>query len=188
MSRRRFPNPGRLLVLPFLLAGLGLAAVPGATARPQAAQALEQLRAARADLDLDEFNDFLLQDRIEDEEGRVHLRLQQTYRGLKVWGGQAILHLDGRGGGSPMDDTLVRAIRLETTANLPLAEALEVARDRVSPRGPFTIPGRPDRTGRNRRRRRSATDWPTMSTWSWRTAATRPATWTSWWMPTPARC
>ena len=137
MSRRRFPNPGRILALSFLLALRALAADP---AGPEAGAALDQLRAARADLDLDACNDFRLEDRIEDEAGGVHLRVQQTYRGLKVWGGQAILHLDGRGGADPMDDALVRTIRLETTANLSLAEALAVARERISPRGGFTVP------------------------------------------------
>ena len=134
MFLNRFPLSGRRVLLTVLLAQAGLAA-----AGPEEG-ALETLRAARTELELDADADFRIQDRVDDGNGAFHLRLQQTYRGLRVWGGQAILHLDGHGGEGPMDDALVRGVRLETTPNLPLAEALAVARDRISPQGPFTVP------------------------------------------------
>jgi len=136
-----------------LMVGVLLAtplAAPAAEAN--AGAAFHRLRAALGDLGPG--NDLTVKDEVRDAPGArpglVHFRLQQTYHGLPVWGGQAILHLAPSGDDAPLadapstdaqiTDALYRGIVLETTPNLGPAEALAVARDRIAPMGSFTDP------------------------------------------------
>jgi Zn-dependent metalloprotease len=97
----------------------------------------------RATLGLDPDTGFKVQDVQEEADGARHVRIQQFYRGVRVWGGQAILHLDpagAEGPRGPMTDALVRPIRVEPQPNLSLAEALAVAHDGEAPRGSYARP------------------------------------------------
>lgn len=132
------------IALETLSAILACAASP-AQAAPARAEALaegaaQQLRAARAELGLDGSSDFQVKDALDDDLGLAHVRLQQTYRGLPVWGGQAIVHLDASGAPRPMTDVLVRGIQVATTPNLGPSEALAVVQDRLQPRGAYSDP------------------------------------------------
>jgi len=132
------PNALYILAQTTLLtAALLLPAAP-AEAKDEAGTALEMMRSARPRLGLEEAIDFTVKDEVRDGRGQVHVRLQQTYKGLPVWGGQAILHLDPGTEGEPLTDALVRHIGLETTPNLQAAEALAVAQNRVVPVGDYT--------------------------------------------------
>ena len=75
-----------------------------------------------------------------DPDGSRHLRLEQRYHGLRVWGGQAILHLDPAGAEQPMTDALVRGIRIGTRPNLDQAEALAITHQSESPQGTYARP------------------------------------------------
>jgi Zn-dependent metalloprotease len=77
---------------------------------------------------------------VEDPGGAGHVRYQQYYRGVRVWGGQLISHRDGTGAPEPVTDALVRDIALEVTPNLAPAEALAVAHDREAPSGAYARP------------------------------------------------
>jgi Zn-dependent metalloprotease len=86
---------------------------------------------------------FRVRDVQTDPDGSRHVRLQQYYRGLRVWGGQAILHLDPagtEGPRGPMTDALVRPVRVETQPNLSLAEALAIAHAGETPQGTYARP------------------------------------------------
>lgn len=105
-------------------------------------EVIARLREARSTLGLGASDDFVLKDEMRDELGQVHVRLQQTHRGLPVWGGQAIVHVVPAGDAPPMTDALVRGIRVEPTPNLAPAEALAVAQDRLAPKGAYADPPR----------------------------------------------
>ena len=92
------------------------------------------------DLGLGADASFVVRDVATDPDGARHLRLQQRYRGLRVWGGEAILHLDARGVEGPMTDALVRGIRLDPQPNLDQAEALAVIHAGEAPQGSYAHP------------------------------------------------
>jgi Zn-dependent metalloprotease len=89
---------------------------------------------------LGEDGDLVVQEVAADPDGTRHVRLQQRYRGLRVWGGQAILHLGPDGTERPATDALVRGIRLEVRPNLGQAEALAIAHQREAPQGSYARP------------------------------------------------
>lgn len=84
--------------------------------------------------------DLVIQGVAADPDGTRHVRLQQRYQGLRVWGGQAILHLAPDGTERPATDALVRGIRLEVQPNLGQAEALAIAHRREAPQGSYARP------------------------------------------------
>ncbi|MDR3670827.1 MAG: M4 family metallopeptidase [Holophaga sp.] len=98
---------------------------------------LQRLLDRRAELGLREADDFKVKDVAADPNGALHVRLQQRYRGLRVWGGEAIVHLDAKGAEQPMTDALVRGIQVEVTPNLDQAEALAITHASEAPRGSY---------------------------------------------------
>ena len=106
---------------------------------PEAA-AQAKLMLQRRNLGLDERTAFRLQGLQTDETGARHVRLQQLFRGLKVWGGQVITHTDAQGRESPMTNALVPDIQVDTSPNLTPAEALAVAHQGLSPTGTYAAP------------------------------------------------
>ena len=90
--------------------------------------------------DLGRAEDFTVRDVAVDPDGARHVRLQQHYRGLLVWGGQAILHFDAKGVEGPMTDALVRGIQVDPRPNLDRAEALAVTHASEAPQGTYTRP------------------------------------------------
>jgi len=98
---------------------------------------LQRLLERRAELGLGETDSFIVRDTQSDPDGALHVRCQQRYRGLRVWGGEAIVHLDPKGAESPMTDALVRGIRLEVTPNLDQAEALAITHASEAPQGAY---------------------------------------------------
>jgi Zn-dependent metalloprotease len=81
--------------------------------------------------------DLEVKDVLRDPDGSRHVRLQQRYRGLRVWGGQAILHLDPRGVEGPPTDALVRGIQVDTHPNLGPSEALAITNQDGAPHGSY---------------------------------------------------
>lgn len=70
----------------------------------------------------------------EDQQAGMHTHVQQVYRGIPVFGGEAIVHLDAKGaartagGAAPsMTDDLVRDIQTDTTPSLSAARAAKIA-------------------------------------------------------------
>jgi Zn-dependent metalloprotease len=98
---------------------------------------LQHLLERRAELGLGETDGFIVKDAQADPDGALHVRCQQRYRGLRVWGGEAIVHLDPKGAEGPMTDALVRGIRLEVTPNLDQAEALAITHASEAPQGAY---------------------------------------------------
>jgi len=121
------------LCLAFALPWIPLRAAAG---RPDPAAPVQRLR----ELGLGRAEDFQVQDVAIDPDGARHVRVQQRYRGLRVWGGQAILHFDANGVERPMTDALVRGIQVDPQPNLNQAEALAVTHASEAPRGAYTRP------------------------------------------------
>jgi Zn-dependent metalloprotease len=119
------------LALPWML--LRAAQDPAAPDPAALAQRVQQLGLGQA-------GDFKVQDVTVDPDGARHVRVQQRYHGLRVWGGQAILHFDAKGAEGPMTDALVRGIQLDPHPNLDQAEALAVTHASEAPMGTYARP------------------------------------------------
>jgi Zn-dependent metalloprotease len=103
----------------------------------QAPQAMERLLARRAQLGLDADHAFRLRGTHADELGQTHGHLQQLYKGVKVWGGDAITHTGKDGGELPLTNALHKGIQLNVNPALEASEALALAQQDLAPRGPF---------------------------------------------------
>jgi Zn-dependent metalloprotease len=116
--------------------------VPFQAAEPDHAETalIQRLLDQRGELGLREADGFQVKDVETDPDGTRHVRLQQRYRGLRVWGGQAVLHLDPNGVESPMTNALVRGVQVEVTPNLDQAEALAITHATEAPRGSYARP------------------------------------------------
>ncbi|MBL0210294.1 MAG: M4 family metallopeptidase [Holophagaceae bacterium] len=122
-----------------LVALPSIAAVPEqAQARRAAERSASVLASKRLELGLDDQHSFTMRNHIGDELGQVHAHFQQSYNGLRVWGGQAITHTDANGRELPMTNALLRNINLNTMPSLDSREALAVAHAHLAPKGPYT--------------------------------------------------
>jgi len=72
-----------------------------------------------------------------DEFGQTHTHLQQFYRGVKVWGGQAITHMDRNGAQLPVTSALKAGIALNTVPSLQSDEVLALAHQDLAPKGAY---------------------------------------------------
>ncbi|MBI3130154.1 MAG: M4 family metallopeptidase [Acidobacteria bacterium] len=104
-------------------------------ARIEAAHAL--LRADRTALGLDGLNDVAPLRAFTDELGFTHTRFQQTYQGVKVFGGEIITHMDAEGGLQPHTTAHLKGIRLNPVPSMDSSEALAVAHRDLAPKGEY---------------------------------------------------
>ena len=104
---------------------------------PRVAAAAGRIHALRADLGLDDRHAFATVRGHEDELGQTHVRFRQTYQGLRVVGGDAIVHIDRDGRELPLTHDLKRGIELSVVPSLRGAEALAVATGDLNPKGAF---------------------------------------------------
>src|SRR5215831_16371235 len=74
--------------------------------------ALGRLDAARTTMGLGAEIAFQTQRTSTDDFGTLHVHLHQTYKGVPVWGGDAILHMDAANTSLPATDKLVRGLDL----------------------------------------------------------------------------
>ncbi len=107
------------------------------TSRIEASHAL--LRADRAALGLDALNDLSPLRAHTDELGFTHTRFQQTYQGVKVFGGEIITHMDAEGSLQPHTAAHLRGIRLNPEPSMASSEALAVAHRDLAPKGEYAF-------------------------------------------------
>lgn len=69
-----------------------------------------------------------------DEVGMAHVRFEQTVRGVPVWGGQGIVHLDREGKVTGVTDDMIRGLQVDTTPAWGADEAIELALAAHGPR------------------------------------------------------
>jgi len=105
----------------------------------RAAAASARLMQNRADMGLDEAHAFQTTRFQTDELGQTHTRFQKTYQGLKVWGGDLIVHSDKDGAHLGITTQHKDKVVLNTTPSLDEAEALSVAHRHLNPMGAYTL-------------------------------------------------
>ncbi|MDP1832790.1 MAG: M4 family metallopeptidase [Geothrix sp.] len=118
-----------------LAAGSLYARTPQETLRVNAAS--DRLMADRAQLGLDADNAFRLRGSHSDELGQTHGHFAQAYKGVKVWGGDAITHTGRDGSELPLTNALHKNIRLNVTPSLGAGEALAAAQMDLAPMGAY---------------------------------------------------
>jgi Zn-dependent metalloprotease len=120
------------------LLALGLVASAlqaGAPDQVQAAKA--HVLAQRAALGLDAQHDFQLLRTSTDELGMTHAHFQQTFQGVKVFGGEIITHATAEGAQRGMTLDHKAGILLNTVPALRAEEALALAHADLAPKGPY---------------------------------------------------
>jgi len=119
-----------------------LAIVRGGT--PDVALAAQSSRdfllKSRGKMGLDADHDFVVRNAIVDDQGAVHVRYNQTYRGVRVWGGETIVHLGADQRSTDLTNEIKSGINLGTNPSLGVADALGVAHRDLRPMGPYTYP------------------------------------------------
>ncbi len=120
--------------------GLGLFLLPLCLfARAEAPVGLgERLAALRKGQGLDGRHALVARSSHRDETGGTHVRVQQTYLGLKVFGGEAILHTDAEGRELPPTLALKVHPLLNPVPGLEVQEALALGHAHAAPRGAYT--------------------------------------------------
>ena len=63
----------------------------------------------------------------EDQQSKMHTHVQQVYRGVPVFGGEAIVHLSADGKSASLTDDLLYDVQVDTTPTLSAAAAIRIA-------------------------------------------------------------
>ncbi|HJV23933.1 MAG TPA: M4 family metallopeptidase [Holophagaceae bacterium] len=119
-----------------LAASAALAGAPAAQAARVQASASHVL-AQRQALGLSELHDFQMLNSSTDELGMTHARFQQTFQGVKVFGGEVITHMDRAGVQRGMTLAHQPIAALNTTPSLTAGEALGIAHRALAPKGGY---------------------------------------------------
>ncbi|MBI1753115.1 MAG: M4 family metallopeptidase [Acidobacteria bacterium] len=119
-----------------LAAGSLLANAPQEGLRVQAST--NQLLAQRAGLGLDADHDFKLRSSHSDHLGQSHVHFAQRYKGIRVFGGDAITHTSPSGTELPLTNALHKGINLNVAPSIPGAEALAIIHQHLNPQGSYT--------------------------------------------------
>lgn len=120
-------------------AGIASALCAQGTARqssPLSTHAQQYLQARIFELGLDATHDFTARGIQHDELGQDHIRLDQYYHGVKVFGGEAIVHMQ-EGAVREVTDALVRGIKLNPTPSIDASEALAATHQSLAPKGAY---------------------------------------------------
>ena len=118
-----------------LAAGSLFASSPQETLRVNTAA--DRLHANRTQLGLDADHAFSLRTSHSDDLGQTHAHFAQFYKGVRVWGGDAIAHVDRSGADLPLTNALHKNIFLNVTPSLQAGEALAVAQIDLGAKGAF---------------------------------------------------
>jgi Zn-dependent metalloprotease len=116
-------------------------ALTAAVAKPDVARAVQRgrdlLLAARGKMGLGADHDFVTRNAIADNMGWTHVRYDQTYRGVRVWGGEVIVHEDASQRGTQLTNDLKSGLNLGTTPSLSAADAVKIAARDLNPMGAY---------------------------------------------------
>jgi Zn-dependent metalloprotease len=126
-------------------AGPALSPVRLAALRAQEARRIEQagshLRALRADLDLQPGGDFTPHLSFTDPDGRAVVRFHQNHEGTRVWGADAIVHLEADGSAHAVTEGVQRGLRVSAgPLGIDAAAASALALRSLAPKGPLAAP------------------------------------------------
>ena len=133
---RRISGVATAAVLALTAVGFQTAGSQAATERPTAVQALRAHPGAALASDGTAFH---VTDTVTDADGTTHVRMDRTYRGLPVLGGDLVVHRGAQAGWRGVSQTLDRAVRVSTkpavSADRAAARALAPAKATRSIRG-----------------------------------------------------
>jgi len=122
------------------LAAAALLVAPAFAARPVepslAGEASRHLDARVFELGLDRNHSFAQKNVFEEATGEAHVRMNQHYKGVRVFEGETILHMRG-GRVTERTDALVRGLNLNVTPSLSRGEALASAHRALAPKGAY---------------------------------------------------
>ncbi len=116
-----------------LAASAAMAANPAAENR---AASVENMLAHRAAFGLSADHGFALHSVNADELGQTHARFQQTYKGVRVFGGDVIAHADANGR-ERFTNALYKNINLNVAPSIEGSEALATAHRELAPKGAY---------------------------------------------------
>lgn len=125
--------------LPFfaalLVAAPLIAGQPEAQGRAEAA--LSRVMEKRGALGLDKRHTFKVRNVHVDHLGRAHVRMDQHFQGVRIWGGEAIAHVNEEGEHLPMTDALRKDIGIGVSPSIQESEALAFVHADLAPKGPY---------------------------------------------------
>jgi Zn-dependent metalloprotease len=105
-------------------------------------RAQQRLHAQRPELGLSDLDRFLVHRIQADELGQTHTRLRQFHQGVRVWGGEVIVHEGREGELLPLTLAHKGQIVLNVTPSLSEAEAIGAVQEHLAPKGPYAYPPR----------------------------------------------
>ncbi len=122
------------------LAATALLALPAFAARPMESplgdEARRHLDARVFQLGLNRDHSFAQKNVFEEATGEAHVRMNQHYKGVRVFEGETIVHMRG-GAVTHRTDALIRGLNLNVNPTLQAPEALAVAHQHLAPRGAY---------------------------------------------------
>ncbi len=121
-----------LVAAPALLA----AGAKGGETAPAALAAQQHVLARTWQLGLDADHGFALKNIVEEGASESHVRLDQTYKGVRVFEGEVIVH-SRNGEVEGLTDALARGLRLDVNPSIDAAEALAAAHRDLAPKGAY---------------------------------------------------
>jgi Zn-dependent metalloprotease len=133
----------------------------------------DHLMGLRNSLGLDVNSDFRPRSAVADELGAKHIRYDQMYRGVRVWGGDVIVEVGANGTPKTTTNTLKPGITLATIPSLTQAQVLEIAHNDLRPTGPYAHARTAELVVYPQIIDQAATPWPITSIPSWKTARRR---------------
>jgi Zn-dependent metalloprotease len=115
---------------------LAATAAVAATPAESRAASVDNMLAHRAQFGLTADHGFSLHSVSSDELGQTHARFQQTYKGVRVFGGDVIAHADATGR-ERFTNALYKNINLNVAPSIDKAEALATAHRELAPKGAY---------------------------------------------------
>lgn len=126
-----------------IFAASWLVALSSSAATPAPAQlaqeSQQQLSGMREAFGLDENSSFQMQNLQQDALGQTHVRFQQFYHGIRIWGGEVITHTQANRTALPPTTMLKQDIQVDIKPKLSSADALAVIEKDAAPRTPSAI-------------------------------------------------
>ncbi len=105
--------------------------------RAAVARSTSYLQSLRGSFGLDTAHNFVPRSAVSDELGQTHIRLDQTYRGLRIFEGEAIVALAGENEPHGLISELRSGIDLPTQPTLSGSDALGIVRSELNPQGDY---------------------------------------------------
>ena len=101
--------------------------------------AVRHLAAQRSAMRLPDVTSFVARQTDSDDLGQTHVRVDQLYKGVKVFEGELIVHLNGASDVLEVTDDAHRGIAVDTNAKIASGEAVAIANRILSPMGAYNV-------------------------------------------------